>query len=638
MKMNLEKFRETILGFFRLVVGIILVIFLPFLSAPLSDAQAASFTVTNVSEFQAALDTAATNGEDDTINVTAWTYNVATTLTYWSLENYALEIIGAGIGSTILDGGNSIQILNLETTADNADVTVRGIAFHNGNSMYGGGLQITTNGATITIDSSGFIGNACSQVGGGVNAYSTIGNISVSNCFFEGNSSGDNAAGLFAQSEGSGTVISLMHCSFNNNSAARDAGGAMLYPLGSEASIAAESNNFEFNQAGAPFGCGGGGWIRAPGGNVTVIYHNNTFSANASLGGSEGGGGTYIELPTGFNNTLIYSNNTYNNNSSTTSGGGAWIYCVNGIIDILENRFTENSAGQDGGGVAFSIEDGMIIFGRNILDSNSAAGVGGGLSAAIGGTLNIFNNTFYNNSASEAGGIYFYGGSTAQTDVFNNILWHDIPQGISFSGGISVTARYSDIENGTGELWFGTGCIDQDPLFADPTNGDFYLTWTNFPIQDATKSPCIDAGDPASPLDQDGTVADMGAFYFNQYIIAPDIKVNGSDGPITLNQWDTITVTVTLNNNGITNNADWWLATQTPFGLYFYTYSGWVPHTQPTHQGTLFYLDSYEVFTAPVFGLPSGAYALSFGVDTNMDRNITWDCLYYDTVEANVTE
>jgi len=36
---------------------------------------------------------------------------------------------------------------------------------------------------------------------------------------------------------------------------------------------------------------------------------------------------------------------------------------------------------------------------------------------------------------------------------------------------------------------------------------DFHLT---------ASSPCIDAGDPTSPLDPDSTFADMGAFYFDQ--------------------------------------------------------------------------------------------------------------------------
>ena len=35
-------------------------------------------------------------------------------------------------------------------------------------------------------------------------------------------------------------------------------------------------------------------------------------------------------------------------------------------------------------------------------------------------------------------------------------------------------------------------------------------------------SPCIDAGDPNSPLDPDGTIADMGAYYFNQGVSVDD--------------------------------------------------------------------------------------------------------------------
>ena len=52
----------------------------------------------------------------------------------------------------------------------------------------------------------------------------------------------------------------------------------------------------------------------------------------------------------------------------------------------------------------------------------------------------------------------------------------------------------------------GTGNINADPLFVDPENGDYRLQ---------AASPCIDAGDPDSPLDPDGTRADMGAFPFD---------------------------------------------------------------------------------------------------------------------------
>ena len=54
----------------------------------------------------------------------------------------------------------------------------------------------------------------------------------------------------------------------------------------------------------------------------------------------------------------------------------------------------------------------------------------------------------------------------------------------------------------------GIGNLTGDPLFADAGGGDFALQPT---------SPCIDAGDPSSPLDPDGTVADMGALPFFQH-------------------------------------------------------------------------------------------------------------------------
>jgi hypothetical protein len=52
--------------------------------------------------------------------------------------------------------------------------------------------------------------------------------------------------------------------------------------------------------------------------------------------------------------------------------------------------------------------------------------------------------------------------------------------------------------------------ITKHPRLADPENGDFSLLEI---------SPCIDAGDPASPHDPDSTIADIGALYFDQLVI-----------------------------------------------------------------------------------------------------------------------
>lgn len=230
---------------------------------------------------------------------------------------------------------------------------------------------------------------------------------------------------------------------------------------------------------------------------------------------------------------LDYSGNTYTNNTSAEDGGGAWIWNGTGTLTIGGNTFTGNDAANNGGGASVVTDSGTVIFDRNVLDSNTAGNVGGGLSYATGnGTLNLYHNTFYSNQASDGGGIYFYfDQSGAQTSMFNNILWHDTQPAVAMSGATTTIATYSDIENGTGEPWFGIGCIDEDPLFVDPLSGDFHLSWDNFPIPDTTKSPCIDSGDPASPEDPDSTRADMGAFYFDQLTgISENPAVPGSLG------------------------------------------------------------------------------------------------------------
>ncbi len=93
---------------------------------------AATFPVADPASFQAALSTAEANGEDDVIEVAGGSYAVATALAYSSAESRSLRITGAGVGTTVLDGGGSTQILRLESWAAEGDLVVEGLTVQNG--------------------------------------------------------------------------------------------------------------------------------------------------------------------------------------------------------------------------------------------------------------------------------------------------------------------------------------------------------------------------------------------------------------------------------------------------------------------------------------------------------------------------
>ena len=151
-----------------------------------------------------------------------------------------------------------------------------------------------------------------------------------------------------------------------------------------------------------------------------------------------------------------------------------------------------------------------------MINNNTAYAVGGGISTYHHSNPSLENVTITGNSAIDGGGIRCR--ESSHPSLVNCILWNDTPQEIYFNASQdpnSITIAYSDIQGGeagietndNGTVYWGDGNIDADPLFVDPDNGGFILQPT---------SPCIDAGDPESELDPDGTIADMGAYYFHQ--------------------------------------------------------------------------------------------------------------------------
>jgi hypothetical protein len=126
--------------------------------------------------------------------------------------------------------------------------------------------------------------------------------------------------------------------------------------------------------------------------------------------------------------------------------------------------------------------------------------------------------------------------------------------------------------------------------------------------------------------------------YFNRAIPWTNINANGSNGPLTITTMDTLQIRISLNTNGLTANADFWLVYKGPSGWYYFDYSSkkWLPGLDVTYQGALFDLDSKKVFQSS--GLSPGTYRFYFGVDLNMDGTVTKISLYYDEVKVTVTQ
>ena len=118
----------------------------------------------------------------------------------------------------------------------------------------------------------------------------------------------------------------------------------------------------------------------------------------------------------------------------------------------------------------------------------------------------------------------------------------------------------------------------------------------------------------------------------------PDIKANGSDGPVGITLGNNLSVTIELDPGIYTGyQADWWCVADAPFGWYYYNAGTetWLPGFQVSYQGPLFELTPpSEVLN--VSDLPTGGYTFYFGVDGNRNGNLD-DPLYSDSVEVNIT-
>lgn len=500
---------------------------------------AAEFPVSDPGSFQAALTTAATNGQDDVVTVAAGTYLLSAPLVYSSAEGSSITIRGAGTATTVLDGQDTTRTLEVSTAAGAILVEDLGFARGSTTSGDGGALRLESGSGTVTLRGCDVADSEVGgeNVGGGASVFSDSGSVTVEDCRFLRNTSEANVGGLYAATttgsvtvdasrfednavdnlggqsnfgDGGGAMVYaddggtalVRDCVFERNTTTGgdnpDGGGLMIYLLGTNASATVEGSTFTDNEADL----GGGGFFVRLNGSGSITARDNRATGNDATGGE--GGGAFLYLDTG---TLVVEGNTVTSNTAGTDGGGLWIRHSTGTATLTGNRFDDNEAGGLGGGLHLGTDSAATTMSGNAFWKNTADGVGGGFSYATGdGSLDLERTTTHANSAPGGAGIYLYlDQASAPTALTSLALWGDVPDELDFSTGRGppvLEVLYSTVQGANGEPWLGTGSLDEDPRFVDGDGGDLSLSWPGFPDEgDPDRSPAIDSGDPtAEPI------------------------------------------------------------------------------------------------------------------------------------------
>jgi len=379
----------------------------------------------------------------------------------------------------------------------------------NGNSVSSfGGAAYCDNSSPILDDCT--ITNNSGSSGGGVCCRTSSAHFT--NCFFSGNMAGSYGGGF----SGHGCSSNFIDCSFSGNSACVGGGVSCL---GSSASFV---NALIDNNSG---GTGGGVYCD----HSCPSFMNCTIRCNEATGDnsqSGDGGGIYCdESSPCFINSNIIANRTYRH--------GSGIHCAWASSPSFVNcALSDNSSyGLTGAGGAVHCWRSSPSFTNCVLSGNSVNAYGGGVYCNDSSPWLVNCSLSSNTAGLYGGGVYCYDSSPV---LISTIIAFSVGTGIYFVYAPESQFGFCDFHGNDGGTFGGWGgptrlgelirtnangdsCdsyfnIFLDPMFVDTAARDFHLL---------AGSPCIDAGDPTLPFDPDSTIADIGAFYFDQSAVEP---------------------------------------------------------------------------------------------------------------------
>lgn len=144
---------------------------------------------------------------------------------------------------------------------------------------------------------------------------------------------------------------------------------------------------------------------------------------------------------------------------------------------------------------------------RNIL-----AHCAGGIQSHTGAIVHAINNTLVDNGIGILCYHYDNTPNTGGTAIVSNTIFSQNNSDFALQTNSIIEFSYSLSD---GSTLSGIGNISDNPGFVNPSEENYQLQST---------SPCIDAGDILSELDPDNTRADIGALYYDQFNLIPEVK------------------------------------------------------------------------------------------------------------------
>jgi hypothetical protein len=397
-------------------------------------------------------------------------------------------------------------------------------------------IDATAGGDTVLVapgtykENLDFLGKAITVISSGGNTVTTI----------DGKQSG--CVVMFVNGEGLDSVLegfTVTNGSGYSTGAYSSVYGGGIYCDSSSPTI--RDNVITENKIETFFSNGNGAGIYCT--NASPLIEGNLIWKNLATGNNHTGGGIYSG---GGGSPMIVDNAIINNQvqgyaASYLDGRGGGIYCGGGHAVVARNLVQDNVAsGYDafGGGIycmscpSLTLENNLII-GNRALNTYKGDGdypppppppvVTGGGVFSTGTAPLIVNCTICDNSVNVSGGIA--GLVLSEGTMLNSIVR-------SNTGGDQMSStdpivQFSNIQGG----YPGTGNIDEDPLFFNPSDHNYRLT--NY-------SPCINRGtrDGAPGEDIVGTPrpfmggVDMGAWeYVGVHPLQADLfSVSASSG------------------------------------------------------------------------------------------------------------